>query len=85
MRGRQFEAQLSAWLLHHLPTLSAHLLHFTLTHHCRFSCSSGHTASWGKAYPELLTRCYDTAAAGAGEEPQPSDKLGPINPARNET
>ncbi|KAI7841169.1 hypothetical protein COHA_005135 [Chlorella ohadii] len=45
----------------------------------------GHTASWGKAYPELLTRCYDTAAAGAGEEPQPSDKLGPINPARNET
>ena len=39
----------------------------------------GHTASWGKAYPELLTRCYNTEAGGEG------DKLGPINPARNET
>jgi hexosaminidase len=45
----------------------------------------GHTASWGKAYPELLTRCYDTAAGRTGEPPEPSDKLGPINPARNET
>lgn len=39
----------------------------------------GHTASWGRAYPELLTRCYNTAEGGQGEQ------LGPINPARNET
>lgn len=47
--------------------------------------SPGHTASWGKAYPELLTRCYDTTAGRGDQLPEPSDKLGPINPARNET
>lgn len=46
---------------------------------------AGHTASWGKAYPELLTRCYDTTAGRGDQLPEPSDKLGPINPARNET
>lgn len=40
--------------------------------------AAGHTASWGKGYPELLTDCYDT-------EERPTGLKGPINPARNET
>nr|CAH8820765.1 unnamed protein product [Trichobilharzia regenti] len=31
-----------------------------------------HTLSWGKGYPELLTKCYNGA--------QPNGKLGPLNP-----
>lgn len=48
---------------------------------------AGHTLSWGKSYPDLLTRCYDPASSGgaAAGEPQPSGRLGPMNPARNET
>jgi N-acetyl-beta-hexosaminidase len=38
----------------------------------------GHTLSWGKGYPDLLTRCYDSHS-------QPTGELGPINPARRET
>lgn len=41
--------------------------------------SPGHTQSWGKGYPALLTDCYDTAN---GEK---TGELGPVNPARNET
>lgn len=63
------------------PPHSGHSPHLA----CAPCPAAGHTASWGKAYPELLTRCYDTAGARPGEDPQPSDKLGPINPARNET
>ena len=40
--------------------------------------ASGHTASWGKGYPELLTDCYDALE-------RPTGLKGPINPARNET
>ena len=39
---------------------------------------AGHTASWGKGYPELLTQCYD-------EKGMPNGRLGPLNPARNST
>jgi N-acetyl-beta-hexosaminidase len=39
---------------------------------------AGHTASWGKGYPGLLTDCYN------GEE-QPTGEKGPVNPVRNET
>ena len=39
---------------------------------------AGHTASWGKGYPELLTDCYDAQERPTGVE-------GPVNPARNET
>lgn len=37
----------------------------------------GHTQSWGKAYPELLTPCYNGAT--------PNGKLGPMNPILNST
>lgn len=37
----------------------------------------GHTRSWGEAYPELLTTCYDG--------PVPNGRLGPIDPTRNQT
>ena len=40
--------------------------------------AAGHTASWGKGYPELLTDCYDA-------QERPTGLKGPINPARNET
>ena len=40
--------------------------------------AAGHTASWGKGYPHLLTDCYDATE-------QPTGAKGPINPARNET
>ena len=40
--------------------------------------AAGHTASWGKGYPELLTDCYDA-------QERPIGVKGPINPARNET
>ncbi|KAK9805226.1 hypothetical protein WJX72_007110 [[Myrmecia] bisecta] len=38
----------------------------------------GHTLSWGKAHPEVLTQCY-------GKDGQPTGELGPMNPIRNET
>ncbi|EFN85825.1 beta-hexosaminidase subunit beta [Harpegnathos saltator] len=34
----------------------------------------GHTRSWGLAYPELLTACYDSG--------KPNGKLGPMNPTK---
>nr|XP_037275222.1 beta-hexosaminidase subunit alpha-like [Rhipicephalus microplus] len=37
----------------------------------------GHTLSWGMAYPELLTTCYDGDV--------PNGELGPVDPTRNET
>lgn len=37
----------------------------------------GHTLSWGQAYPELLTTCYDGDV--------PTGELGPVDPTRNET
>ncbi|KAH7984165.1 hypothetical protein HPB52_017628 [Rhipicephalus sanguineus] len=37
----------------------------------------GHTLSWGQAYPELLTTCY--------EGDVPTGELGPVDPTRNET
>lgn len=37
----------------------------------------GHTRSWGEAFPDLLTTCY--------EGMEPSGNLGPIDPTRNET
>lgn len=37
----------------------------------------GHTLSWGEAYPELLTACYDGHV--------PNGRLGPVDPTRNET
>ena len=40
--------------------------------------TAGHTASWGKGYPELLTDCYDA-------QERPTGLKGPVNPARNET
>ncbi|KAH7944609.1 hypothetical protein HPB52_021968 [Rhipicephalus sanguineus] len=36
-----------------------------------------HTLSWGQAYPELLTTCYDGDV--------PTGELGPVDPTRNET
>lgn len=33
----------------------------------------GHTRSWGIAYPQLLTTCYDSSG-------EPNGKLGPMNP-----
>lgn len=38
----------------------------------------GHTQSWGKGFPALLTECYN-------EDGEPTGQLGPLNPARNET
>ncbi|XP_037273904.1 beta-hexosaminidase subunit alpha isoform X2 [Rhipicephalus microplus] len=37
----------------------------------------GHTRSWGEAYPELLTTCYEGGV--------PNGRLGPIDPTRNQT
>ncbi|KAF7401317.1 hypothetical protein HZH68_007137 [Vespula germanica] len=37
----------------------------------------GHVAAWGLAYPELLTKCYDSTG-------NPNGKLGPINPIKPE-
>ncbi|CAH8834592.1 unnamed protein product [Trichobilharzia szidati] len=37
----------------------------------------GHTLSWGKAYPDLLTECYDKS--------EPDGNFGPLNPARQFT
>lgn len=39
---------------------------------------AGHTASWGKGYPDLLTDCYS-------KKGKPLGIKGPINPARNES
>ena len=39
---------------------------------------TGHTLSWGKGYPELLTDCYSPEGKRTGER-------GPLNPARNGT
>ncbi|VDQ03973.1 unnamed protein product [Trichobilharzia regenti] len=36
-----------------------------------------HTLSWGKAYPDLLTKCYDDS--------KPNGQLGPLNPANDST
>ncbi|CAK9833841.1 Beta-hexosaminidase subunit beta [Anthophora retusa] len=36
----------------------------------------GHTRSWGLAYPDLLTTCYDTKG-------KPNGKLGPMNPTNS--
>ena len=38
---------------------------------------SGHTLSWGRGYPELLTPCYTNG--------EPNGDLGPLNPASNGT
>ncbi|KAL4440050.1 hypothetical protein ABPG75_003051 [Micractinium tetrahymenae] len=38
----------------------------------------GHTQSWGKSFPSLLTECFNTNGESTG-------RLGPINPARNES
>lgn len=40
--------------------------------------SAGHTASWGKGYPELLTQCYD-------DQGVPNGQLGPLDPTKNST
>ena len=40
--------------------------------------NAGHTASWGKGYPKLLTQCYD-------EQGVPNGQLGPLDPTRNST
>ena len=40
--------------------------------------AAGHTASWGKGYPELLTQCYD-------EQGHPNGQLGPLDPTQNAT
>jgi N-acetyl-beta-hexosaminidase len=53
------------------PQISQVLIEFYCSH-------SGHTQSWGKGYPELLTECYDGSGKKTGE-------LGPLNPARNST
>ncbi|VDQ06555.1 unnamed protein product [Trichobilharzia regenti] len=37
----------------------------------------GHTLSWGKAYPHLLTECFDKS--------EPDGNFGPMNPARQFT
>lgn len=37
----------------------------------------GHTRSWGEAFPELLTKCYNG--------PVPNGRLGPVDPSRNDT
>ena len=47
-------------------------------HEASYILAAGHTASWGKGYPELLTDCYDA-------QERPTGLKGPINPARNET
>ena len=39
--------------------------------------AAGHTASWGKGYPDLLTPCYTDS--------QPNGELGPLTPAHNGT
>ncbi|XP_015593714.1 beta-hexosaminidase subunit alpha [Cephus cinctus] len=36
----------------------------------------GHTRSWGNAYPELLTTCYNSTG-------QPNGRLGPIDPTKD--
>lgn len=46
--------------------------------HLTFLLLTAHTRSWGVAYPELLTPCYDSNGTLDG-------KLGPMNPARNST
>ena len=38
----------------------------------------GHTASWGRAFPAILTPCLDRDGADTG-------RTGPLNPAANET
>ena len=37
----------------------------------------GHSLSWGKGYPELLTECYSQG--------KPNGQFGPLNPSRNYT
>lgn len=37
----------------------------------------GHTRSWGEAFPELLTTCYNGQV--------PNGRLGPVDPSRNES
>lgn len=63
----------------HDITVSVHIL---IVSSCSLSVSvlvaAGHTASWGKGYPELLTQCYD-------EQGMPNGQLGPLNPTRNST
>ena len=39
---------------------------------------AGHVASWGKGYPELLTKCHD-------DQGKPNGELGPMNPTKNST
>lgn len=39
---------------------------------------TGHTRSWGVAYPELLTQCY-------GPNNKPNGDLGPMDPIKNST
>jgi N-acetyl-beta-hexosaminidase len=50
--------------------------------HTRVECPSlwcaGHTLSWGRGYPDLLTQCYDAHG-------QPLSERGPVNPVRNAT
>jgi len=41
------------------------------------AAAPGHTASWGRGYPELLAGCYDAAGARVG--------AGPLDPTRNAT
>ena len=42
-----------------------------------FKPCTGHTLSWGRGYPELLTPCYTNG--------QLNGELGPLNPASNGT
>lgn len=39
--------------------------------------SAGHTASWGRGYPDLLADCYNASGARTG--------AGPLDPTRNGT
>jgi hexosaminidase len=39
--------------------------------------NTGHTVSWGVAYPNILTKCYDKNKNFIG--------MGPMNPINNET
>ena len=57
---------------------SPHPLAFSSTSGVRKSkLRAGHTLSWGRGYPELLTPCYTNG--------QPNGELGPLNPASNGT
>ncbi|CAH8596091.1 unnamed protein product [Heterobilharzia americana] len=66
------------YLLIYTPTDVKYLLNYARLRGIRVMAefdTPGHTISWGKGYPEVLTQCYT--------EGKPDGNLGPVNPISN--